>query len=85
MARSFKDLLFKPDFYGDIPKAGDVGSEVLEAYYRAISGNPADQGHLKFDQSTLKLVDQALDNGFSDEQVLAIASALTLHAVPAKR
>ena len=85
-ARSFKDLLFKPDFYGDYnPKAGDAGSEVLEAYYRRISGNPADQGRLKYDQHTLKLFDMALDNGFTDEQILAITAALGLRPVPVTR
>jgi hypothetical protein len=82
-ARSFKDLLFKPDFYGDIPKAGDVGSEVLEAYYGAISG-AGDQGHMKFDQHTLKLFDVAMDHGFTDEQLLKIADALRLKPVPIK-
>ena len=85
-ARSFKDLLFKPDFYGDYnAKAGDVGSEVTEAYYRRISGNPADQGKLKHDQHTLKLFDTALDNGFTDDQILAIAAALALKPVPVAR
>lgn len=84
-AASFKDLLFKPDFYGEIPKAGDIGSEVIEAYYQRISGSKNSPGKLKFDQSTLKLFDQVLDNGFSDEQILAILDALKLRPVPVAR
>ena len=82
-ARSFKDLLFKPHFYGDYnPKAGGAGTEVLEAYYKRISGNAADQGRLKYDQHTLKLFDSALDHGFNDDQVLRIVDALKLKPVP---
>src|SRR5262249_16937887 len=47
-ARSFKDLLFKPDFYGEIAKSGDTGSEVLESYYKRFSGKSSDQGHMRF-------------------------------------
>lgn len=81
-ARSFKDMLFKPDVYGDLPKAGDTTTEVLESYYRRISGT-ADQGQLKFDQSALKLFDQALDHDFTGAQILAIADALDLAAAGA--
>lgn len=84
-ARSFKDLLFKPDYYGDYnPKAGDAGTEVIEQYYRRISGNTGDAGRLKYDQHTLKLYDQALDNGFTDEQIWRIADALKLKPVKIK-
>jgi hypothetical protein len=82
-ARSFKDLLFKPHFYGNYsPKAGDAGTEVLEAYYKRISGNAADQGRLKYDQHTVKLFDSALDHGFTDAQILRIVDALKLKPVP---
>ena len=77
-ARSFKDLLFKPDFYGEAPKAGDTGTEVLEAYYRTMTGGSGDPGRLKFDANTLKLYDKALDQGFSPEQIIAIHDALRL-------
>jgi hypothetical protein len=84
--RSFKDLLFKPDFYGEIPKAsGDTGTEVLERYYQAISGAKGNQGQLKFDQHTLKLFDQSIDNGLTPEQILAISQALRLKPVPLKQ
>jgi hypothetical protein len=81
-ARSFKDLLFKPHFYGEIPKAGDTGSEVIEAYYKRISGKTSDQGHLRFDETTLKLYDLDMDTGFTDEQIFAIVDALKLKPTP---
>ncbi len=80
-ARSFKDLLFNPDVYGDLPKAGDTGTEVLEGYYRHISGM-GDQGRMKLDQDTLRLFDAAMDHGFTDQQILTITSALKLKAAP---
>lgn len=84
-ARSFQDFLAKPHLYGDYnPKAGDVGTEVLEAYYRRFSGSTADNGRLKYDQRTLKLFDAAIANGFTDEQLLRITDALKLRPVPVK-
>lgn len=84
-ARSFKDLLFKPDFYGDSnPKAGDAGTEVIEQYFRRMSGNGGDPGRLKYDQNTLKLHDQVLDHGFTDEQIWRIADSLKLKPVKVK-
>lgn len=83
--RSFKDMLFKPDYYGDSPKSGDASTELLEAYYKRIAGTTRDQGTLKFDSSTLKLFDQSMDHGFSDEQILAIHDALRLKPVPISR
>lgn len=82
-ARSFKDLLFQPDVYGDLRRAGGMGTEVLEAYYRGMSG--ADLGRLAFDDNTLKRFDEVMDNGFTDEQILAIADALKLKPVPLNR
>jgi hypothetical protein len=84
--RSFKDFLFKPDFYGEIPKsAGETGTEVLERYYQKISGAKGNQGQMKFDQHTLKLFDQSIDNGLSPEQILAVSDALKLKPVPLKQ
>jgi len=81
-ARSFQDLLAKPHIYGDYnPKAGDVGTEVIEAYYRRITGTSGDQGHLKYDQTTLKLFDSAVENGFTDEQLWRVVDALKLQPV----
>jgi hypothetical protein len=83
--RSFKDFLFKPDFYGEIPKAsGETGTEVLENYYQKIAGVKGNQGQLKFDQYTLKLFDSSIDNGLAPQQLLAIADALQLKPVPVK-
>ena len=58
---------------------------MIEHYYRRISGSTGDQGRLKYDQHTIKLFDQALDNGFTDEQILAITAALGLRPVPVTR
>jgi hypothetical protein len=80
--RSFRDLLFQPHVYGDLPRAGDTGTEVLEGYYARIASTTENQGRLKYDQHTLKLFDQALDHGLTDEQILAIAAALGLRPVP---
>lgn len=83
--RSFKDFLFKPDFYGEIPKAaGETGTEVLERYYQKISGATGNQGQMKLDQYTLKLYDQSIDNGLTPEQILAVSDALKLKPVPLK-
>ena len=79
-ARSFKDLLFHPDIYGHLGKACGTSTEVLEAYYRRIAGE--DRGRLAFDENTLKLFDEVMDSGLSDEQILAIADALKLKPVP---
>jgi hypothetical protein len=82
-ARSFAALLAKPHVYGDYnPKAGDAGTEVLEAYYARISGDAGDQGRLRYDEQTVKLFDKALDHGFTDEQILQIADALRLQPAP---
>ncbi len=78
-ATSFKDLLFRPDFYGDLRPSGDVGSEVVEAYYQRLAGER--RTRLAFDDVTLKLFDEVLDNGFSDEQIMAILRALRLRPV----
>ena len=77
--RSFKDLLFRPDVYGDLRQSGDVGTEVLEAYYRRLSGE--ERARMSFDAHTLKLFDEVIDTGFTDEQILAIADALNLRPV----
>jgi hypothetical protein len=77
---SFKDLIFHPGFYGDLRKAGDAGTEVLEAYYHRLSGEQRQS--LPFDEQTLKLFDAAMDSGFSDDQILAITRALKLRPVP---
>jgi hypothetical protein len=79
--RSFKDLLFRPDVYGSLRQSGDVGTEVLEAYYHRLSGE--ERTRISFDVHTLKLFDDVIDAGFTDEQVLAIADALKLR--PAQR
>ena len=84
-ARSFRDLLFKPDVYGDIPRAGDTGSEIVESYYQRIAGTTAEQGRLKLDNNTIKLFDKVMDNGITDEQILAIADALNLKPVALPR
>jgi hypothetical protein len=81
-ALSFKDLLFAPDFYGSISRTGDRGNEVLEAYYQRIAGTRDKQGYLRWDTSTLKLFDVALDHGFTDENILTIVDALRLKPVP---
>ena len=82
-ARSFQDLLAKPHVYGDYnPKAGDVATEVIEAYYRRISGNNADSGRLKYDRATLKLFDAVIESGLSDEQLFKVVDALRLKPVP---
>src|SRR3712207_1539661 len=82
-ARSFQDLLAKPHVYGDYnPKAGDVGTEVIEAYYRRISGSNTDTGRLKYDRATLKLFDAAIENGLTDEQLFKVVDALKLKPVP---
>lgn len=82
-ARSFAALLARPHVYGDyIPKAGDAGTEVLEAYYARISGDAGDHGRLRYDEQTVKLFDKALDHGFTDEQILQIADALWLRPAP---
>lgn len=81
-ARSFRDVLFAPDFYGDIAKAGDLGSEVVEAYYQRISGTTSNPGKLRFDAVTLKMFDVSLDHGFTTEQIMAIVDALKLRPVP---
>lgn len=52
--RSFKDLLFKPDVYGDLRRDGDVGSEVLETYYRRLSGDNDVRTRITFDEATLR-------------------------------
>jgi hypothetical protein len=78
---SFKELLFSPDFYGEIRSTGDVGNEVLETYYQRMSGNNEKQGRMNFDQGTLKLFDIAMDHGFTDEQLMAITDALKLRPV----
>lgn len=80
-ARSFRDLLFKPDFYGDIPKSGATGSEVIEAYYAKFAGRNAEQGKMRFDGDTLKLFDAVMDQGLSPSQVLKLHAALGLRAV----
>jgi hypothetical protein len=81
-ARSFGDLLAKPHVYGDYnPRAGDTGTEVLEAYYGRISGESGDQGRLRYDDQTVKLFDKVMDHGFSDEQILQISDALRLRPV----
>jgi hypothetical protein len=81
-ARSFQDLLAKPHVYGDYnPRAGDVGSEVIEAYYRRLIGSSGDQGRLKYDKTTLKLFDAAVENGLTDEQLWRIVDALKLRPV----
>jgi hypothetical protein len=81
-ARSFQEMLAKPDWYGDYnPKAGDAGTEVLEAYYARLSGNRGDQGRLKHDQHTLKLFDTVIDNGMTDEQIWTIVDALKLRPI----
>jgi hypothetical protein len=81
-ARSFQDLLAKPHVYGDYnPAAGDIGSEVIEAYYRRITGNGADQGKLKYDKTTLKLFDTSVEQGLTDEQLWRIVDALKLRPV----
>lgn len=80
---SFKDFLFHPDNYGGLRRAGDVGSDVLEAYYRRLSGDWGNRGRIPFNDQTLKLFDEVIDNGFTPEQVLAITGALRLRAVPA--
>lgn len=77
---SFKDFVFHPRFYGDLRKAGDTGTEVLEAYFQRIAGEQRQS--LLFDAQTLKLFDAAMDNGFSDDQILAIIRALKLRPVP---
>ncbi len=77
-ARSFRDLLFKPDFYGDIPKSGATGSEILESYYGRIAGTAATQGKLRLDQDTLRLFDAVMDRGLTPEQVLKLHAALRL-------
>jgi len=81
-ARSFKDLLFRPDVYGDLRHGGDVGSEVLEAYYRRLGGT--DQSNIAFDEHTLKAFDSVLDHDVSAEQIIAIARALKLQPVPVR-
>ena len=81
-ALSFKDVLFAPDFYGQVTRTGDRGNEVLEAYYQRIAGTREKQGYLRWDTSTLKLFDQALDHGFSDENILTIVDALWLKPIP---
>lgn len=81
-ALSFKDLLFAPDFYGQVTKTGDRGNEVLEAYYQRIAGTGDKQGYLRWDTSTLKLFDVALDHGFTDENILTIVDALRLKPIP---
>ncbi len=81
-ARSFRDMLFQPDWYGDLPRAGDTGTEVVEGYYRRMIGSEQDQGRLKLDQDTLKLFDRALDHGFTDAHIVAVIDALKLRPVP---
>jgi hypothetical protein len=80
--RSFRDLLFQADFYGELRRDGDEGSEVLEAYYRRLSGSNDRLNRLPYDDTTLRLIDTVLDNGFSDADILTIARALRLKAVP---
>ena len=79
--RSFRDFLFKPDFYGDIAKTGSLGSEIVERYYQRIAGVSESPGKLKFDTQTLRLFDRALDHGFTPEQIFGIADALHLKPV----
>lgn len=82
---SFKDLAFHPDVYGDLRRGGDSGSEVLEAYYRAMAELSGDQGRMPFDDATLKRFDEVLDSGFTDAQIVAITAALALRPVPVTR
>lgn len=81
-ARSFRDLLFAPDFYGEIPRTGDSVHEIVEGYYMRIAGTTESPGRLRFDQSTIQLFDKVMDRGFTDEQILTVNRALKLKPVP---
>jgi hypothetical protein len=81
-ARSFKDMLFKPDYYGELPKATGTGTEVTESYVDKLLGKGGASGRVKFGQDTLKLLDAIIDNGLTDEQVLVIMDALRLKPAP---
>lgn len=81
-ARSLRDLLLAPHYYGGIPRTGAVGSEMLERYFQRLSGAQPARGSLSLDESTLKRFDAVLDHGFTAEQILAIVDALQLEPVP---
>jgi len=82
--RSFRDLILTPHFYGDIPRTGAVGSQVLEQYYQRLSGDriPLTRGSLRLDESTLKRFDAILDRNLTAEQVLTIVDTLQLTPIP---
>jgi hypothetical protein len=79
--RSFRDFLFHPDYYGGLRRDGDVGSEVLEAYYTRLSGTNDQRTRLNFDESTLRLFDEVMDNGLSELDILTVTRALKLRPV----
>lgn len=81
-ARSFRDLLFAPDFYGEIPRTGDSGHEIVASYYQRMAGTSENPGPLRFNQSTIEMYDKVMDRGFTDEQILTINRALKLKPVP---
>lgn len=82
--RSFRDLILAPHFYGDIPRTGAVGSQVLEQYYQRLSGDrvPLSRGSLRLDESTLKRFDAILDHELTAEQILSIVDTLQLTPIP---
>jgi hypothetical protein len=81
-ARSFRDLLRTPHYYGDIPRTGAVGSQMLERSLQRLSGTQPARGSLSLDESTLKRFDAVLDHGLTAEQILALVDALKLEPVP---
>jgi hypothetical protein len=80
--RSFKDFIFHPNYYGGLRRDGDVGSEVLEAYYTRLSGTNDQRTRLNFDDATLRLFDEVIDNGLTELDILTVTRALKLKPVP---
>ncbi len=81
-ARSFRDLLLAPHYYGDIPRTGAAGSQMLERSFQRLSGTAPARGSLSLDEGTLKRFDAVLDHGFTAEQILTLVDALKLEPAP---
>jgi hypothetical protein len=81
-ARSFRDLLLAPHYYGDIPRTGALGSQMLERFYQRLSGTRPARGSVSLDEATLRRFDAVLDHGFTAAQILALVDALKLTPVP---
>lgn len=84
-ARSFRDLLLAPHYYGDIPRTGAAGSQMLERFYQRLSGTQPARGSVSLDEATLKRFDAVLDHGFTEAQILALVEALKLTPAPKPR